>query len=225
MDLSYPGATVIDATTSRGRRMVLKKRPTAASLEKKVNAIQRQFKAEQNVGFKETYTASNAASSGSFILLNGLSQGSAQDNRIGDQAHMNSIRVRMQTSAIDATNTMRLIVFLDKAPKGVAPTQSELLETSVIGPAVFAFTNPDNKERFTILYDKTWVQNGAAGADSLIKFVKANLKLNAKTNYGLGNAGTIADISHNAIYAFIVSDSGITAHPTFNLATRVKFIE
>lgn len=92
-------------------------------------------------------------------LLNGLTQGSAQQQRIGNKIAMKSVRIRGQIVNL-TTNVQtyaRIIVFYDKQTNGALCANSDLLQTTTTTPAntttAFSELNLNNVERFVILRD------------------------------------------------------------------------
>lgn len=92
--------------------------------------------------------------------------------------------------------------------------------------------------RFKILYDKSFsVNNQAVGSYNLadgattayapqVKVIHKKIKIGKKANYGLGNAGTVADISTGSLYLFALSTEASGGNPATLLGgTRMYFLD
>lgn len=192
-------------------------------VNRKVEAVKRVLKASEEKGWKDAYSGSlSADTAGTCILLNGLTQGDTSVNREGDEVLMRSVKLNLNMITADATNIFRVMLVIDHEPQGTTLTMGEVLDMATILYPPYAYRKMDYKKRFTILYDNTVYLNTLAYSNG---FLKVNQVLNLKTLYKSGsNAGTIADISRNALYFCIGSDSGAVTHPTFNVGSRVTFV-
>lgn len=214
---------------------------------KKIENLEKKFKSlkeEIEVKHKDTLLSgvelvSAPVAGTNILLLNGLSQGNTNITRIGDNVKITSIQFRGRlTSAIAllGTSRPRVIIFWDKQANGAAPAATDLLDNSVITRLTDSPYNHDYIERFDILYDKTWVIDSNAVADFdpatgttstvMPKSVKINKykKLQRKVNYGLGNAGTVADISHNSLYLMLISETATGSNPpTAFMGIRINY--
>lgn len=191
-------------------------------VNRKVEAVKRTMKSQESVGFHDLFNASNASTSASIYLLNGLQVGDTSSSRDADEVLIKSLKSRINIVGIDDTNVVRVMFVIDHEPKQATMSISDLLDTAVIPPP-FAFRKMDYKKRFTVLHDRTF--STVLSTESEQQWIQFNQPLNLKTHYAAGaNAGTSADITRNALYLVILSDSGVTAHPTFNAATRITYV-
>lgn len=179
----------------------------------------------------------------SLSLLNGFVQGVADSNRIANKVQAMSVQfkgaVLMDPDCLIGA-ICRIIIFWDHTPNGVAPAFSDVLDTTTVTSAsantVFAPYNLDNQPRFKILKDKMFTLNGqteqrvvvATGTtDQLIPAashpVKFKIPLKRMCNYGLGNAGTIADISSGALYGMYLSTIPTGSQPPV-LYAGIRFL-
>lgn len=170
------------------------------------------------------------------ILLNGLVQGDTPITRDKDHVRYTSIQLRgYATSNVSVTTVgviCRIMIIKDKAPNGVALTAANVLDNGVITEYVNAPYNSDYFKRFKILYDRRFHMNPEVGVQAsgttnavvpVVVPMEARVKLNSITNYGLGNAGTIADISIGSYYLLLLSNqaSGSAFTPAINLGIRM----
>lgn len=215
------------------------RKPTVKSLDKRVKAINKKEEVKhKDFLFASDYMASGPGA-GQMLLLNGLVQGDTNLTREGNKVYITSIQIK----AVIITNVLltsateyRIIVFRDNFPNGVAPTAGSLLDINIITAYLYAPYNAKYQTRYKILYDKRGVSNPSVhlveGAGPTVTSViqkKISIQLKRKlgfiANYGLGNAGTIADITHGAIYILLLSNRtiGDADGPTFLGGSRVNF--
>lgn len=90
--------------------------------------------------------------SGVIALINGVTQGTDFQNRIGRIYDNISLRIyaRFQTLGVVVTdNLCRLIIFVDKQPNGILTTLPDLLTAN----SSDSFINLNNRDRYVILRD------------------------------------------------------------------------
>lgn len=175
-----------------------------------------------NVEFKHLENVNSATSSttAALILLNGMAPGDTGETRDGQSIRMKSVLMR-GTILVNpsATATVhRTMLFLDTQPNGAAPGIGDILDTAT---NVLSPINISNGSRFKILKDL--FHNVDVAANPIITFQKF-VKLGFHTKYNAGTAGTIADITTNALYILHMS-SEATNTATFNYYFRSRFID
>lgn len=215
--------------------------PTTKNLDRRIRKINN----KQEVKHKDTqHTVEmiSDTSTANTILVNGLSIGTTSITRIADEAYFTSIQLRgtIQTSTLNLESSpWRIIIFRDMQSNGAAPTVAQLLDLSVITSAIYAPYNTTNMKRFRVISDKRGVINpprfssfNTTAGDNTVDIVaiaghKINIKrrLGFTSDYGLGNAGTIADISKNSVYILFISDrtGASDMGPTFQGGTRMYY--
>jgi hypothetical protein len=147
---------------------------------------------------------------GSLTLLNGLTPGTAINQRFGQRVHFTSGALDVNSSVTATTGTdqfSRFLVVIDRQPNGAAPVITDVLTAvSVIAPI-----NLSNRNRFIVVADRKFHLNASAEPGSQRSF---HLGMPAfVTNFNTGTAGTIADISTNSMYFIAIGDNaaGVTA--------------
>lgn len=201
----------------------------------KVEAKANYALSQLNTEMKEkdiSFTASGAGG-GSVLLLNGLQQGTSNTNRIGETVRWKNISMRVAYGGHASENIWyRYLIVRDRQPNGTAATVGTILNAA----SVQAHRNLNFSKRFKVLADRTlYLPLGDGSVDGgftslfidLEKVRKAQPAKNKsanETNYGLGNAGTIADITENAYYLVQVS-SATTNNPTFSGDIRMRYLD
>lgn len=180
---------------------------------------------------------------GSFTLLAAPVPGTDFTNRVGRKVELKSVYIRgfvfpeaaaSQGVAIDTImEQARLIVFVDKQPNGAVPVVADLLNTA----STASMLNLNNRDRFRIIHDETfefdpyYFSNTATqsyvSATNQIKPVKYFKKLNIRTIFNAGTAGTIADINSEALYMFWIGNAAAGTNTDVNatVSTRVRFTD
>lgn len=179
--------------------------------------------------------ANQPASAGGKIWSNSLiniPEGTGQSERIGRKINVVGVGMTMEfvlpvtTFGVEATDNMRVILYLDKQANGAVPIPADILTISV---AVGSYRNLANVDRFRILYDKIHSINSGAGTgttDTLEYaarsfFRKAWVKANIPVLYsGLGG-GTV-DIKSNNLGILVVSSN---VKCLLTIHSRVRYID
>lgn len=186
--------------------------------------------------YKDTAIANTAQTTTPVItLLNGMSQGDTSILRQGDSVKFLKLSIisNVQHNSIgNASQWLRYMIVYDRQPNGAIFTHANLLDSTT---SPFSFRQLDYKSRFSILYDRVIpVTSGGGNASVLIKktinlvrYLKKSRKYkiyNNHTDYGLGNAGTIADISTGSYYLFTMADTA-TNGAYIGTQCRMRFID
>lgn len=156
------------------------------------------------------------------ILLNPLSQGTTNGTRIGSKVTLKDLTMRYNISRAftDAGGMVaRIVVFYDRKPAGAVPGATDIFETD----NYLAPLNRGNAGRFAILFDKFYEFD--AQQRNAVEKVYIKLNRTPKTDYGLGNAGDITDISKGALYVWANFGLQDTANSNFIYNSRVKYTD
>lgn len=183
---------------------------------------------------------------GSFapILLNGLTQGAAQQQRIGNKIAMKSIRVRGQViNLLTAVQTYaRIIVYYDKQCNGANCLAGDLLATTTTGlvsaSTVFSELNLQNVERFQILRDYTIVlpsvtntvgvltnvgfDSGQTPTGESIFNVDMFIKLKGLQTLYKGATNAVGDVATGGLFMVCLNHQGVGAW-TFRNTERLRY--
>ncbi len=163
------------------------------------------------------------------VSCNVIAQGVTESDRIGRRVTVRSIFWRFQltmaagTAAASTTDTVRVLLYLDKQANGATAAVTDILESANFQ----SFNNLGNKRRFRTLMDRTYTLNQTAGGgngstedygamqmdDNLFK------KVNIPIEY-TGANGLIAEITSNNIGVLLLGSGGIAG---FNSKMRLRF--
>ncbi|AXH77543.1 MAG: capsid protein [Cressdnaviricota sp.] len=203
--------------------------PVVKTLKKQVNHLMR-------VDRNQIYTVDDCNSitvlvnTGVVTYLNPnispLAYGAAND--VATKAVVLAKSLSLTIDAVFQANcNQRMVIFRDTANKGALPTIAEIFSLLTIGGAsispIYAGYNPDNTQRFKIIYDRIHhylTSNDAtatsARASKIIRVRKSFKDL--KMEYTAGS-GTITDASKNQLFMFNISSS--TNSATFAYNSRI----
>lgn len=163
------------------------------------------------------------------FLVNGISSGSAQNNRIGEQAVMQRLQLRLvfqkNAANTDLAETIRFIVVWDKQSSGAAAGIGNVLENLAGTNQDFTINsmhNAQNRKRFSFILDKTFTVNVGFNADRVFNW---NLNLSRRKTQYNGAGGGIAQINTGSLLIFSMgstTDGGNQS--TFSGQARLWFI-
>lgn len=208
--------------SSASRKSLKPKVTPVQQVNRKVEAVKRTIKASEEKGWVDGYLSTTADVAGTCTLLNGLRKGDNSYNREGDEVLMRSVKFNFNTIAADSTNLMRVMLIIDHEPQGVTLTMGEVLDMVTITYPPYAFRKMDYKKRFTVLFDKSVRLNTVA---DLNQFFKVNQVLNLKTQFKTASdTGNISDISRNALYLCVGSDSAAVPNPGYSFGFRITYV-
>ncbi len=174
-----------------------------------------------NTEFKkiDVTDAATVSTTASIVVINPSVVGDDFDNRDGRKIRIKSVQLTL-TAAIGVTTTftfVRVLIVIDKQPNEIQLVITDLLDFANIT----SHRNLDGRKRFAILFDQILELNQEGKRTAVIKWYK---KLDMITIYDDSNAGTIVDITSNALYLIISSDE-TTLVPFITRTTRVRFID
>lgn len=177
---------------------------------------------EKYIDTSPSITLPFAADAWAFFLVNPLSQGTTSITRIGAKVTFKSLLARL-TLTRDPTETnglvFRFVILYDRKPAGAAPTATTIWKADFINEPL----NRANAGRFAILYDKIFNINN--DTFSYTWKIYLDLKRVSKGDYGLGNAGTIADISKGSIYMCAIGNQVEVADCNVSGRCRVAYTD
>lgn len=188
-------------------------------------------------GFEKKYLTTNFNSSitgtlGAIMSLNLIAQADGPDNRDGNQIHVKSVRVNLQTFCTgntDDISQIRIIILRDRQTSGdTYPAPSEVL----VNPSniTSCYNWKDNKDRFKVMYDKVIDLNATGiayntNSGATIVYNPAKHKtLWFYPNVNVYFNGTAnSDVQRNAMWLYAMSSGGGSV--TLNCTTQTCFYD
>lgn len=157
---------------------------------------------------------------GTFHLMNGMAKGTSDGQRVGQQVRFKSLQVRPRiTINASATQTfIRLIVFIDRQPNAATPALDDILENTTA--SLNSPLEVDYFRRFSVIWDKLFT----VYTDKPIIIRKFFKRRDFRTRYDASDAGTIADIATNSLYALWISSED-TNTPSISVYYRLRYID
>lgn len=173
--------------------------------------------------------------------INCPSQGAAVDMRDGNMVDVFNIEARGHiyladdvTGNVEHVHMFRVLLLLDKTPRGAAPGGADVLGDAAIPDAAMdRAMNFQNKSRFQLLseiYVRTYkfVTSGSSSEGGFFHFNVPISRRNMKHRVYY-NAATPKDwgsVAKNALFFAVVTPSGITnedANPTCSITSRILY--
>lgn len=201
----------------RKRKFRATKRATGRDLNALTNRLKRMMPKPERKYF-DTFqpTATGTAITGTMIQLDGVSSGTSESNRIGDQITVQSLLLRLAVQTGSAgTGFLRVILFRWKPGSGILPpTASNLLQTvNYLSPI-----NVDYGEQIKVIMDKTYALATGSSQLQIDKFWRRKRYV---VNY---NNATPTAPNSNSTYLFFISDIS-TGSPTYQFYSRLRFTD
>lgn len=161
---------------------------------------------------------------GSQNLISGLSLGQTATTRNGQSVKWNHLEFDFMVSmgTVASVTYIRILVVKDNAPNAATFAVGDLFQAAVTGSDYTTSRfNVGNRERFSIMYD---VMMDLNSSKSLTYHFQLARSLNFHTYYNTGNAGTIADITSDALFFIAMSNQAVNT-PTITGSLRVNFVD
>jgi len=163
------------------------------------------------------------SNSGSLVELNTVdSQGVASGQFIGQEIRQMSLRLRGLLTQADSSNIARVIVFSPTAEGQVLLTAGSIVNDMFYSPtgsdSLYSFVRESLVAR--VYHDRMYVLNMANGQDDYTRFLRLNINLHMK-KYRVNETPPIS--GSNKIYLGLISDSGVTNHPTLNFESFLAY--
>lgn len=165
--------------------------------------------------------------------VNQIRQGVGESQHVGRKCTVRTISWRFSiklpgsttASADGSTDTVRVMLYLDKQSNGAVTTAAAILATDNYQ----SFNNLSNKGRFRTLSDTTHTLQSGGGAPSAAALVFSEARVdisvfkavNIPLEFG-ADAGAITDLRSNNIGVLILSEAGVCA---FDSKLRLRFTD
>lgn len=163
---------------------------------------------------------------GAFYLLNGLTAGSAANQRIGTMITMKTAEIRAQWTEATAVlpGWIRFFLVMDKQCNGVTPLLSDIM-ASTVAPYTVSMRNLNNRQRFRILMDKTYAYGTYTTSYTTYMHYYMRFRMPVTTQYNSGTAGTVGDIVTNSLFFVILTSTTGTSAPTVSHFLRLRYTD
>ncbi len=149
-------------------------------------------------------------------LVNPLAQGNSATTRLGDTVKYDFMQwnfiVTINPAAV--ASQVRLCIVRDEQPNGALAAPGSYMAASTVQ----SMTQFQQETRFYTYVDEI-IAVDANGPQTLV--FRGSKNLGFHSNYGLGNAGTVADISKNSLFLYAVSNE---ATNTVSVAIYIRLL-
>jgi len=164
--------------------------------------------------------------SGIIFPVNLCERGDDINMRIGRQIFMNNMSLHLMCTTTPSTgiaSVYRVLIVYDKQTNGAQPAITDVIKAVPINTT---HMNLNNRNRFQLIKDSGPILLSGASGDYPMKVSFFYKKLDLKTTFNEGTAGTIADIVTGGLFVIVASTSppGSTAG-TFDYRCRVRFTD
>lgn len=153
-----------------------------------------------------------------------ISQGDAEDERIGDKIKVISIQfkgmVKQVVSTSSTTYRTRVVIFKEKSPQGVIPAWADVF----IDGSIDSLRTLTRASSYQVLFDKTYttIYDTTNHTIDNVKTIKMFKKINVgNTEY----SGTATSPLLNGIYIMATSEVGVTGHMDVTGEFRVRYTD
>lgn len=162
------------------------------------------------------------------IPTNIMVKGTSSSTRIGDNITLRSLEARiiMYNVATNGPTWVRYDIILDRQPNGALAAPGDMLNVVTTS----GLRNLSNRKRFKTMHTKSQTLGALANGDEPTQkqshfYLKFRRPI--KTDYfSGGNAGTIADISSNALLMLFVADQGVAANNAIaDVSVRLRYTD
>jgi len=200
-----------------GKPTYKSKKRKGTSLKTEVFRLKKQLNAQKNIGHVDLFLESNANGTADISLLNGVAQGTDEDERLSNSITMKALEYRcaMFPGSTQSTNQTSTVLFvLDRNPNGALAGATDILEAA----SPRSMTNWENKARFKILKRITQVIGDTTDSTGLYPVAKGYINLSEMPVTYTGTAGAIANLVTNALLCLRIGE-GASDNST---STRVQ---
>ncbi len=151
--------------------------------------------------------------------------GTGISGRIGERIEAGSFSVKGILHSVGDSTFVRVVVFVQKKPQGLAPVITDLFESTLFASdKITEFPNQTHKGEYKILWDQVFTMDAAADGHSRIYFDKVFGLKGMKMKWD-GTGGAIGDAVSNALHMIVVSDctDASNCSPICHVRTRLNF--
>lgn len=183
-------------------------------------AVRREIAKNEEVKIHDTELSLAIDTVGSVWELDNVTQGTTALTRIGNLTHPKSLDIKLAFNKSDATNMMRFLIIQWHQDTAVfTPGITTCLDPVAVaaGLGVQAPYNNENHTLFRVVMDRVFLLDAGGDLGKVWKKITPSLR---KTEYN-GSAVTGTE----KLYAMVISDSNVAAHPAVQGYIRLGFQE
>ncbi len=183
-----------------------------------LNLAEGEFKAVDVVG------SGTISQTPTVVLLNGIARGDDIGERTGREVDLRSIQASITLNTGNVAQQHRVVIVYDRQTNASAATMAQVLNAVNIRAA----RNLENRKRFSILFDKTYILTAAAIGTSNTKHINWYRHLRHPETFNSGDAGTVADITTGSIYLMVygtVAPGGGADNGSMDSFTRIRYLD
>lgn len=208
----------------------------AAGVHRQQPSFQKQKLLLARIGEKKNIDATNsntitfAQTTSNLFLLNGCDDGATATTRVGRRITMTSMELRWSGSfaaTTAGTSPLRMLVVYDKQTNAAAPAATDV----VVVDSLNSMMQLSNSRRFQVLADEIVEEFGAAGPQSFYRkihrdFTAKGTQEGLNVEFNTASTAVVDSITSGSVYAFFWQNGNIiTANPTTNLYSRIRFLD
>jgi hypothetical protein len=160
------------------------------------------------------------ANAWTYVLLNPISQGTTPVTRVGQSVKCVGLELRANVFVSAASTaigqTVRIMLFIDKQPNAAAPGAADIYPAGSLTPRVVGYI-----DRFGIMFERTYALNNVNNTIFTFDYIA---RQSWHEEFNTGNAGTIADITKNALYLGYYTDQSAN-FPTISYNARYVYVD
>lgn len=171
-----------------------------------------------------------ASQTENIVLLNTVSQGTDENQRLGRNIAMKSVQLRgkIQGNSAGVNAIARIMVVYDRQPNKLLPVIADIISATTVASLFSGFSNQNNRDRFAIIMDKSFGVIGASTSvsqDAIMTFNKFVKLPNLITNYdNSATTGVITTLTTGSLLFVTIGDTVAgTTSPVVTIDARLRF--
>jgi len=209
-----------------------KRKPLAKNTKDQVRRMIKSAIAQtEEVKYFDEYGSNSVSTLGNIIRIATITQGDLNNQRIGDIIKLKKLELKYNVAGQAATATyasVRVMLVqwypLDydiSTSLGEPPTFAELLKSVAGVSAPISPINPEFKDEFKVLYDKTHTIHSLDQGSSVAN-ARVTVKKFGHNKIDFYDGGTYGN---GQLYLVLISDDGLVPYPSVNWATMLYYTD
>lgn len=193
------------------------------TLSKKVNKLQKEVLLHKpEMKYYNHFLTGSISPTAPVYYVNDINASTAEDGRIGTSVRTLSIlfKCNLFVNSLATSNAVRVVIFMGLQPNGSIPPPVEVIGTTVNLYTTISPRNLDNRHRYLILYDKTFMLNQNGVQAKTIKWYK---KCNFISQWSQ-TSGAIGNCTQHPLFLMFLSDNAVNT-PTQACTIQTRYID